>query len=193
MRRECVRAVTLDALRGYEGKGGAYYFGALRVVLDPVWGFEGRAYYPPPDPFNALLSFGYSLLQKDMVTTIQLVGLDPYLGCFHALEYGRPSLTLDLMEEFRPVVVDDAMVALVLNGELAPGDFTFTGRQDRPVEIGSKCMPLILQVYEKRLDEIVTHTDSGARQRLRRCLELQTRIYAGVVLGSRSAYSGLTV
>jgi CRISPR-associated protein Cas1 len=191
MRRECRRATTLDALRGFEGKAGAYYFGALKTVLDPKWGFDGRAYYPPPDPFNALLSFGYSLLLKDVTTTIQLVGLDPYLGCFHALEYGRPSLTLDLMEEFRPLVVDEPMLALALSGGLTPDQFTFTGRQERPVELGPERAAVAIQAYEKRMDETVTHTASGLQNRLRRCLELQARIYAGVVMGNRTDYAGL--
>ena len=191
MRRECVRATSPDALRGFEGKAGAFYFGAIKPLLDPKWSFEGRAYYPPPDPFNAVLSFGYSLLLKDVTATIHLVGLDPYLGCFHALEYGRPSLTLDLMEEFRPLVVDQAILDLVLAGKLTPGEFTYTGRPDRPVELGQAKAPLVIQAYEKRLDVTVPHGDSGANQRLRRCLELQARVFARVVTGQRNDYEGL--
>lgn len=191
MRRECVRAATADALRGFEGKAGAFYFGAIKLLLDPKWAFTGRAYYPPPDPFNAVLSFGYSLLLKDVTATIHLVGLDPYLGCLHALEYGRPSLTLDLMEEFRPLVVDQAVLELVLAGRLTPAEFTYTGRPERPVELGDGKMPLVIQAYEKRLDAVVAHGESGANQRLRRCLELQARIFARVVMGQRSDYQGL--
>ncbi len=191
MRRECVRATTPDALRGFEGKAGAFYFGAIKPLLDPKWSFAGRAYYPPPDPFNAVLSFGYSLLLKDVTATIQLVGLDPYLGCLHALAYGRPSLTLDLMEEFRPLVVDQAVLELVLTGKLTPGEFTYTGRPERPVELGQSKTPLVIQAYEKRLDVVVVHSESGGNQRLRRCLELQARIFARVVTGQRSEYQGV--
>lgn len=191
MRRASADAANADALRGFEGKAAAYYFSAIKPLLDPKWSFDGRAYYPPPDPFNAVLSFGYSLLLKDVTAAIHLVGLDPYLGCFHALEYGRPSLTLDLMEEFRPLVVDQAVLDLVLDGKLTPGEFTYTGRPERPVELGHNKAPVVIQAYEKRLDVVVAHAESGANQRLRRCLELQARVFARVVTGQRTDYRGL--
>lgn len=191
MRRACVNANSADALRGFEGRAGAHYFGAVRTLLDPGWQFQGRAYHPPPDPFNALLSFGYSLLLKDMTAVINLVGLDPYIGCFHAIEYGRPSLTLDLMEEFRPLVVDAAMLDLVLNGKIKQGDFTVTGRPERPVELGDGKMPLVIDAYEKRLDTVLLHSPSGTHQKLRRCYEMQARIYARVVMQQRTGYEGL--
>lgn len=193
MRRECGRAATPDALRGFEGKAGVYYFGAFKALLDPQWAFEGRAYYPPPDPFNALLSFGYALLQKDVTTAIQLVGLDPYLGCFHAMEYNRPSLTLDLMEEFRPAVVDQVVLGLALAGKLKPGEFIFTGRPERPVELGPERIPTVVQAYERRLEETVHSREGDTRQKLRRCFELQARIYGRVVMQSRAEYAGLVV
>lgn len=191
MRRDCGRAGDVDALRGFEGKAGAFYFGAIRGVLDLSWGFNGRNYHPPEDPFNALLSFGYALLQKDLTTTAQLVGLDPFLGCFHALEYGRPSLILDLMEEFRPLLVDRPALALALDGHLKPGDFTFTGHKDRPVELGEALIPQVIQAYETALDLAVDHNPSGQQRILRHCLELQARIYASVMMGTRKEYVGL--
>jgi len=193
MRSASRQARTLDALRGFEGKGGVYYFGALKALLPPRWGFRGRQYHPAPDPFNALLSFGYALLQKDMSATIHLVGLDPFLGCFHALEYGRPSLTLDLMEEFRPLAVDEVVLGLALTGRLNPEDFTYTEREERPVELGEGKMPLVIEAYEARLAQTVLHTDSHTQQSLRRCMELQARIYARVVLETRQSYQGLVV
>jgi CRISPR-associated protein Cas1 len=189
--RGAMAATTLDAARGYEGKGSALYFGALRVLLAPAWGFEGRKYYPPPDPFNALLSFGYALLQKDIESVAQRVGLDPYVGCLHAMEASRPSLVLDLMEEFRPLVVDYAMLDLALGGKIAPQAFTFTGRSDRPVEIGDRLMPRVVEAYEARAEDIVPHNPSGTRQRLRACYELQTRAYARVVAGDQAAFAGV--
>ncbi|MBK9750823.1 MAG: CRISPR-associated endonuclease Cas1 [Chloroflexi bacterium] len=95
-------AADLDQLRGFEGKAAAYYFQALRLLLDPAWGFEARKYYPLPDPINALLSLAYSLLRKDVEANLQIVGLDSYLGFFHTLGYDRPALALDLMEDSVP-------------------------------------------------------------------------------------------
>jgi CRISPR-associated protein Cas1 len=191
MRRDSSRAATLDALRGYEGKAGVYYFGTVRALLEPSWSFQGRNYHPATDPFNALLSFGYALLQKDVTATAELVGLDPYLGCFHAMTYDRPSLTLDLMEEFRPVVVDHTVLHMALGGKIKPAEFTFTGVAERPVELGDGLLPVVIRAYEERLQQAVTHGDSESKQLLRRCLELQARIYARVVMGERHEYEGL--
>lgn len=191
LRKESVRARDADTLRGFEGKAAVYYFGCFKQLLAPAWKFGGRAYYPPPDPFNALLSFGYALLQKDLHTVAQLVGLDPYIGCFHALEYGRPSLVLDLMEEFRPLVVDRTFLALALAGQLTPDAFTFTERKERPVELGEKNVPTVIQAYEARIAQPVQHTASRTQQTLRRCFELQARIYARVVMEARGEYEGL--
>ncbi|MBK8799151.1 MAG: CRISPR-associated endonuclease Cas1 [Anaerolineales bacterium] len=191
MRQAVSGANTLDAARGFEGKGSAFYFGALRILLAPAWGFEGRKYYPPPDPFNALLSFGYALLQKDIESTVQRVGLDPYVGCLHALEPARPSLVLDLMEEFRPLVVDYAMLDLVLGGKLTAPEFTFTGRSERPVEIGERLLPRVVEAYAARTEDVVAHKSSATQQRLRACYELQVRAYARVIAGDQPEFAGV--
>lgn len=191
MRRASSGAHSADELRGFEGKAGAYYFEAIRSLLAPPWQFKGRNYHPALDPFNALLSFGYALLLKDTTTAIQLVGLDPYLGCLHALEYGRPSLTLDLMEEFRPLAVDRVLLGLVAAGTITPTAFTFTGRQDRPVELGETLIPTVIKVYEQALSHTIRHTPSGNDNTLRRCLELQAHIFARVVMGERGEYAGV--
>lgn len=191
MRRASSGAGSADSLRGFEGKAGAYYFEAIRSLLEPAWQFKGRHYYPAPDPFNALLSFGYALLLKDTTAALQLVGLDPYLGCFHALEYGRPSLTLDLMEEFRPLAVDQVMLGLVAAGTIKPTAFTFTGQPARPVELGETLIPTVIAAYEQRLSSTIRHNPSGNDNTLRRCIELQARIFARVVLNERGQYEGV--
>ncbi len=191
MRRASSRATTADMLRGFEGKAGVYYFQAIHALLDQRWQFKGRNYHPPLDPFNALLSFGYALLRKDIDATLQVVGLDPYLGCFHALEYGRPSLSLDLMEEFRPLAVDGVMLKLALTGAIQPTQFTFTGTQERPVELGEALIPQVIKAYEARMSQTMFHSPSGQQNSLRRCLELQARIFARVVMGERQEYEGL--
>ncbi len=191
MRRASSRATDADGLRGYEGRAGASYFGALRALLDPRWRFDGRKYHPAPDPFNALLSFGYALLQKDTTAVVRMVGLNPHLGCFHALEAGRPSLTLDLMEEFRPLAVDRRLLDLVRTGALTPADFTFTGNEERPVELGAALLPKVIAAYEKGMANTLLHRPSGQENTLRRCLELQARLFARVVTGERKEYEGL--
>ena len=135
MMRRASAARDLDQLRGFEGKAAAYYFDGIRTFFDPSWGFQKRDYYPPPDPANALLSFAYTLLLKDVEAQIQLVGLDPYLGFFHTLGYNRPALALDLMEEFRPAVADIVVLTLVRGEQITLDDFEQTGDPDLPVRM----------------------------------------------------------
>ena len=81
-------------------------FKVLRSAVPESWRSEKRARRPPPDPLNALLSLGYSLLTQNMITALEIAGSDPYDGFFHADKHGRPALALDLEEEFRSVIVD---------------------------------------------------------------------------------------
>ncbi len=141
MKRDCSLARDPDTLRGYEGKAGAFYFAAVGALLDRSWSFQGRKYYPAPDPFNAALSFGYALLQKDISATVQLVGLDPFLGCFHAMQYDRPSLVLDLMEEFRPLAVDRVILDLALIGEAEADRVHLHGQRGAPGGAGRHVDP----------------------------------------------------
>ena len=116
-------ADNAESLLGYEGKAGAYYWQGFRELLRQDMGFAQRLYRPSPDPVNALLSFGYALLQKDVSAAVSLVGLDAYLGYFHVIHYGRPSLVLDLMEEFRPLVVDAVVLELINERKIEVSDF----------------------------------------------------------------------
>lgn len=191
MQQASTQATDADTLRGFEGQAAAAYFAAVGALLAPSRNFAGRQYFPAPDPFNALLSFGYALLMKDCSAALQIVGLDPYLGCFHALEYDRPSLTLDLMEEFRPLVVDRTMLALVQTGLLTPAHFTRTQRSQRPVELGPALIPKVIAAYEQRMASQIVHSPSGAQTTLRRCLELQARLFARVVIGENNTYTGV--
>lgn len=193
MRRAAEQAKDVDSVRGYEGKAAAYYFEALRTVLGPEWRFRKREYYPPPDPFNALLSFAYSLLLKDVLAAVNVVGLDPYLGFFHEVSYGRPSLALDLMEEWRPAIADAMVMELVNRGVLKPESFSWTGRQNRPVELGEGGVEIVLQAYGQRLETELFHPQAGpgGRTSLRQAIVLQVRQLARVISGDMSDYAPL--
>ena len=93
-----------DMLLGVEGGAARAYFAGLAVVVPPALGFSGRNRRPPRDPFNALLSLGYTLLHSDAVKAVWAAGLDPYLGFYHRPDYGRESLASDLIEPLRPRV-----------------------------------------------------------------------------------------
>ncbi len=119
------QAGDLDHLRGLEGRAAAEYFGALSAMISaPGIEFSRRLRRPPPDPVNILLSFGYTLLGNLVQGLVELAGADPYLGALHAPEWGRPSMALDLMEEWRPVVVDAAVLRTINKRIIRPKDFT---------------------------------------------------------------------
>jgi len=114
---------TLDSLRGLEGAAAAGYFELLSRMFRPPWKFEGRSRRPPKDPVNAVLSFGYTIIGSQIQALMDGSGLDPYLGFYHQMEYGRPSLALDLLEEFRHPFVDRLTLNLFNRSVFAEGDF----------------------------------------------------------------------
>jgi CRISPR-associated protein Cas1 len=188
MLKQAGQTPSLDSLRGYEGKAGADYWAAFRVLLPNDFGFQGRKYYPPPDPINSLLSFGYSLLLKDVTAAVQLVGLDPYLGFFHTIDYGRPSLALDMMEEFRPVLVDWIVLDIVKQGQLTAADYEQTGQPKQPVRLKERLMDVLIEQYERRATEKVNHPDGGGQTAYRRVIELQVRRLARLMLDQARSY-----
>jgi len=95
----------------------------LRHWIPDAWEFGDRSRQPPADPVNALLSWGYGVLLGRMFAIAVQAGFDPYLGFFHATEPYRPNLVLDLMEEFRPVIVDQAVISTIHSGLLTTDDF----------------------------------------------------------------------
>jgi len=96
--------ITLERLRGYEGAAAAAYFGGFMQLFAPALNFTGRHKRPPPDPVNACLSLGYTLLHYDAVRACHIVGLDSMLGFYHDVSFGRESLACDLMEPLRPLM-----------------------------------------------------------------------------------------
>jgi CRISPR-associated protein Cas1 len=114
-------ATSVDEARGAEGIAARDYFATLpQLVVDRTWTTGGRTKRPPTDPLNCLLSFLYGMLRVAVHGALEQVGLDPYLGYLHALRPGKPSLALDLMEEFRPLLVDRLALTLANRRELHP-------------------------------------------------------------------------
>lgn len=180
------KAQSVDSLRGVEGSAGARYFAVLKALIPSEWGFTKRVYHPPTDPANALLSFGYTLLLKDVSAAIQLVGLDPYLGFFHVIDYGRPSLALDVMEEFRPLM-DGMVLRLIGQKEITLGDFQ-SRRRDKAVLLADEACKRFLEAYEAQLNAPTTYTPREEQTSYRRCIELQVRQLARLVLGKQKTY-----
>ncbi len=191
--RRADRAAGLGELLGIEGNAARIYFGAFPALLRPrtsaeqslAFDFEGRNRRPPRDPVNAMLSLVYAVLARELTVITQAVGLDPYLGFYHQPRYGRPSLALDLMEEFRPLIADSVVVTAINTGVLGAGDFT---RSAGGVSLSPTARRALLQAYERRMDQLVTHPVFGYRISYRRILEVQTRLLARHLTGELPDY-----
>jgi CRISP-associated protein Cas1 len=147
--------------------------------------FKNRNRRPPRDPVNALLSLGYSLLAKDLSQACAIVGLDPYLGYYHQPRFGRPSLALDLMEPFRPLIVDSAVLSAINQRMVHLGHFRSAGQACALTPAGRKAF---FMAYEQRMDQLVTHPIFGYRVSYRRVLEIQVRLLARVLMGEIREY-----
>jgi len=121
--REDAQDITLASLRGYEGAAAAAYFGGYVHLFADALNFTGRKKRPPPDPVNVCLSLGYTLLHYDAVRACHIVGLDPMLGFFHDVSFGRESLACDLMEPLRPLM-DRWIWQLFKHKQLRPEHFS---------------------------------------------------------------------
>ncbi|MBX9622594.1 MAG: CRISPR-associated endonuclease Cas1 [Gemmataceae bacterium] len=189
------RAETMDTVLGTEGQGAALYFGEFGRFLrrqPPGRGFDfaTRNRRPPRDPVNALLSFAYAMLAKDCFSAVGTVGFDPYKGFFHQNRHGKPSLALDLMEEFRPVIADSVVLTLINNEMVTPDDFLVWRDACQLTDAGRKAF---FAAYEARKATVVTHPVYGYKMSYARMLEVQARMLAAYVRGSVPGYAGFTV
>jgi CRISPR-associated protein Cas1 len=170
----------LGPLLGMEGSGSAAYYHVVGHLLKGPWGFVGRVKRPPTDPFNALLSFGYTILINQMTAAVHAVGLDVGLGVLHQPGFGKPALALDLVESFRPLIVDSVALTMANTGQIKPDDFEQDVGAFRLKEAARRAF---LEKLEARLNEVVQHPVFGYRVSYRRCLELQVRIFAKYAQG----------
>jgi len=182
-----VEGSALETILGLEGTGSAAYFRCFGKQLSDSrqWPFAGRVKRPPTDPVNALLSFGYSLLTNKIASAIQLVGFDHFIGYLHSSVYGRPALTLDLIEEFRPVIVDSVVLTILNRRMLTQNDFV---NELGAYRLKDERRKVFFTALENRLSEEIEHPTFGYRTSYRRCLELQARLLAKYVTDEIESY-----
>lgn len=185
--RAAGEAKSLAELLGVEGNGGAIYFGNFASLLTGSkddeslrFEFENRNRRPATDPVNAMLSFSYAMLVRELTATLSAVGFDPYRGFYHQPRYGRPALALDIMEPFRPILADSAVITAVNNGEIKPTDFIWAGRACALSPAGRKKM---IAAFERRLATEITHPVFGYRLSYRRLLEVHARLLGRHLMG----------
>lgn len=172
------QARSLETLLGLEGNAAKAYFSCFDLMLKPKdfsaqWDFKSRNRRPPKDPVNALLSFGYAMLAKECTLALLAEGLDPYWGFYHQPRHGRPSLALDLMEPFRPLIVDSAVLTAINTGMVKQRNF-------KTAPSGCVMQPAgragFIKAYEARLDQLVTHPLFDYRCSWRTVIKLQARL-----------------
>jgi len=182
------QARDVASIQGIEGYASTLYYAAFRSVLKQDLGFRVRQRRPPRDPVNSLLSFGYTLLVYGVQAAIRTVGLDPFLGFLHSTEYSKPSLALDLMEEFRPVIVDSVVLRVVNNRILTGKDFEPSQERGGMVRLTGEAIKTFLHHYEERVQTEVIDPNTKTRATYRRCFELQARQIARVISGKQPLY-----
>lgn len=182
------RAEDIGTLLGIEGVAAGWYYQGLRTILKEDLGFRVRARRPPPDPVNSMLSLGYTLLVYAVQSAVRIVGLDPFIGYLHVTAYSRPSLVLDLMEEFRPLIVDSVVIRMINTGMIDAGDFERPESGKYPVVLRQAALKRFIAEFEKRVQTEVQHPFLRGTHTYRRSFELQARVLARALRGEIEDY-----
>ena len=151
-------ADNIDLLRGLEGEAAIHYFGVfdgMIVSQKTAFTMQSRSRRPPLDPLNALLSFLYTILAHDCEAALEGVGLDPQIGFLHALRPGRPSLALDLMEEFRAILADRVALSLINMNQVDAKGFETT--ESGAVVMDKETRKTVLEAWQKKKRDTILH------------------------------------
>ena len=178
--RRSLEANSLDQLRGFEGNATKKYFKTYGSLIKSDFTFTGRKYHPPPDPVNALLSFGYTLVTNELVGLLEAHGFDPFIGFFHKLRYGRVSLATDLVEQFRAPVIDRLVLYLINKKVMSPRDFqrTDNGR----IQMTRSALKTYLANYEQFVSSHFKDKHLSRRMNFRKIFKQQVRMLEGLLL-----------
>lgn len=178
-----------ETLLGIEGAAARAYFshfaGMLKETPGGAFDFRSRNRRPPRDPVNAMLSFAYALLVRDLTVATLAAGFDPFLGFYHKPRYGRPSLALDLAEEFRPLVADSTVLTAINTGEVRSTDFVLAGEAAALTQRGRR---QLIAAYERRMEAMVTHPVFGYAISYRKVLAVQARLLARFLASEIESY-----
>lgn len=179
----------LEEVRGAEGLASAQYFSVFSFLLKKQreeFEFKGRSRRPPRDRINCLLSFIYALVRHDCVAGLTAAGLDPFVGYLHVDRANRPSLALDLMEEFRPWVADRLAVTLINRQQM--GSEHFREREGGAVEFTDAGRKLVIQAYQERKREALKHPLLDQNLRVGQMPFVQARVLARHLRGDLAQY-----
>jgi len=181
-----------DELLGAEGIGSADYFSCFDILLrSEEFKFEKRSRRPPKNDVNAMLSFGYAMLFNDCVSACEGVGLDPAVGFLHTDRPGRFSLALDLMEEFRPALVDRLVLALINRRQVQPSDFI--KKETGAIEMSDATRKTFLVSYQEKKQESLKHPFINENTSWVMLPHIQARLLARVIRGDLEEYPPFVV
>lgn len=191
--RDLQRPCDLESLRGIEGSAAKYYFGAFDALITKhkdEFFFRRRSRRPPLDTVNALLSFLYTLVTHDMRSALEAVGLDPAVGFLHRDRPGRPSLALDLTEEFRAFLADRLALSLINRGQLRDSDFDHS--EGGAVLLNEGGRKLVLGMYQKRKLEEIVHPFLEEKSTVGLLFQIQALLLARYLRGDLDGYPPFT-
>ncbi|MCM8760085.1 MAG: CRISPR-associated endonuclease Cas1 [Candidatus Omnitrophica bacterium] len=172
---ELERKTQVSSILGVEGRASALYFECFSKMLIKNFEFAGRVKRPPTDPVNSLLSLGYSLITNEMLSIVSGIGFDPYIGFLHSLEYGRPSLPLDLVEEFRQPIVDRLTIEIINKEVLTPDDFE---KVEEGVYLKKDARKKYFEQYERRMQTEILDPETNQRFTYRKIMFNQAQKFA---------------
>ena len=176
----CIRAESLDALRGYEGSAAAAYFTAFGRFFPASAPFERRSRRPPHNAANAILSYSYTILAAEAETQLHAIGLDPAIGFLHEPADRRPSLALDLIEPFRAPVADAMALDLLSHGTLKPE--SHFEKRDGGIFLNTEGKKRFFVAYERRLEREFTSANGGRRTTLRQEIHHSALAFKNAIL-----------
>lgn len=183
------RADSMDVIRGMEGDAARETFGIYNCLIlgaSDDFFFTQRSRRPPLDNFNAMLSFFYTILAHECTAACESVGLDPQMGFLHADRPGRPSLALDLMEEFRPWMVDRFVFRQINLGQVKGSDFI--KHENGAVEIKENMRRELLKQWQDRKKESLQHPFIGEKMMIGQIPFVQAQLFARWLRGDLDAY-----
>ena len=188
-KRSCENKKTIDSLRGVEGKAAADYFALFAVLIEDDWGFKGRIKHPAPDPVNAMLSFGYTLLYHHLTTALYAAGLNPMIGIYHIPSGQYFALASDLQEEFR--FLADTLVLTMLNERMVTIDNFQPGKER--ILFKNDFKKRYITLFETKLSSQFTYNGDGQKYSYRAFFEKQAVQLKHYVKGNLPEYEPLVV
>lgn len=188
--RRVLRATQLDELRGIEGDSARRYFNRLNdliLVEGHSFDMKGRTRRPPRDRMNALLSFMYTLLRSEVQSSLETVGLDPYVGFLHRDRPGRPSLALDVMEELRPYLADRLVLSMVNRRQITSNDFIL--KESGAVMFKPDAKKQVISAWHARKQEEITHPILREKFKIGLLPYAQAQLLARYIRGDLESYT----